>query len=335
MSGPFDMQTCGPLNCKCYGPIPCKRVVPLTCKSVVPCLCKWGGPVNCNQPCTRPKIELKVAQAFKDNSTYLRFDYHGSSKPMEFWIQNLLPRGEHIEIVGYPFTEYIIHRTGKKKQLGKSSLLFQSLTSSIIPKDIPPSVYSYLCPEIENNEYLERTNLEVLYVGKSYGKKGSSSALKRLKKHEHLQTIYHNIINSAPHLEIWLILLPFDKQKQFSFLDANQNGNDSDILEFINSTSNPVFLREEIRINFTEAALINYFKPKYNVTYKYNFPMDSHKSYNECFEMPIDGVIFELQTHESIFCRLFSKTQKPSFFHYKNFLLRTNVEKKHFFEGTF
>ncbi len=53
---------------------------------------------------------------------------------------------------------------------------------------------------------------------------------------------------------------------------------------------------EKQRINFTEAALIRTFLPKYNKEYKDTFPNPAHKSYSECYDLDLNAIIVETDT---------------------------------------
>lgn len=54
------------------------------------------------------------------------------------------------------------------------------------------------------------------------------------------------------------------------------------------------------KINFTEAALIKYFQPKYNIEFKDSFPSAKHKSYSECYKLDVRALTIELDTSDMI-----------------------------------
>ena len=53
-------------------------------------------------------------------------------------------------------------------------------------------------------------------------------------------------------------------------------------------------LEEQQMINITEAALINYFKPEYNVNFVENFPDESHKGYKQYFDLDYNSLFVEI-----------------------------------------
>ena len=47
-------------------------------------------------------------------------------------------------------------------------------------------------------------------------------------------------------------------------------------------------------INITEAALINYFKPEYNINFVENFPNENHKGYKQYFDLDYNALCVEI-----------------------------------------
>ena len=62
-------------------------------------------------------------------------------------------------------------------------------------------------------------------------------------------------------------------------------------------------ITEQQQINFTEAALVRYFKHP------------AHKTYSQCYDLDLNAVNVELQTEE-IMCRLWSPSVAPSWTHF-------------------
>jgi hypothetical protein len=73
-------------------------------------------------------------------------------------------------------------------------------------------------------------------------------------------------------------------------------------------------LSEYQQICLTEAGLIRYFQPKYNVIYKDNFPSDKHKILASCYNLDFSGLVVEINTEELRFC-LFSDKVSPKEHH--------------------
>ena len=90
-------------------------------------------------------------------------------------------------------------------------------------------------------------------------------------------------------------------------------------------------LSEKEMINFTEAALIKYFQPEYNVTYKESFPNPAHISYKECYDLDVNSISFDLET-DTIKTKLFTKEIKPSFNNIVSYKLENKEKRKSLFQ---
>ncbi|EJQ72400.1 YecA family protein [Bacillus toyonensis] len=138
---------------------------------------------------------------------------------------------------------------------------------------------------------------EVVYVGQSYGKDGSRDALQRLASHSTLQKILADTSSEGIELEVAITLWDFTPQ-----LLTSIDGRSKDFIksEKENSAhiekvwSAPPLLLDSHIINVTEAALINYFKPKYNEMFKNNFPDVNHKGYRFYYDYDYNAVSVEL-----------------------------------------
>lgn len=140
--------------------------------------------------------------------------------------------------------------------------------------------------------------MEILYIGKSYGKDGNSDALKRLAKHSTLQEIYRDIIARDIESEIIFTLWEFTP-RLYTSIDGRSTFtvSESENKEHAkNVYSNAPLVLDDHIINVTEAALINYFKPKYNQVFKDNFPSIKHSSYKYYYNYDFNGIIVELDT---------------------------------------
>jgi len=161
---------------------------------------------------------------------------------------------------------------------------------------------------IENSSNIQPNilNYEVLYIGQAYGKNGKRTAINRLLAHETLQKIYTHSLTQNPESDIWILLTRFSQVSMlFSLAMCNVNGQkgnkerDDNLSEHFFNNQGFKFSENQI-INFTEAALIRYFKPKYNIEFKDSFPNKSHKSYSECYKLDIKALNIELDTSEHI-----------------------------------
>ena len=180
-------------------------------------------------------------------------------------------------------------------------------------------------------------DLEILYIGQSYGVDGARTAPDRLKNHSTLQRIYHDAIENNPDCEIWLALTSFE-QVNIMMLDGFSKFSQKELDEGDKKGSllmNKLYwegINEQQRINFTESALIKYFQPEYNTVYKNNFPNPAHKTYRECYDLDINAICIEMQTAEIVNCWMYSSVIKKAPWHMKEFLLNSVEDRKSMFD---
>lgn len=199
------------------------------------------------------------------------------------------------------------------------------------------SAKSSLYYNMHLQQYNEDMDLEVLYIGQSYGDNGKRTAPERLLQHSTLQKIYSEAIQHNPAHEIWLNLLSFERTMITSMDGTIKNprstGNDDSrkaalaMNKFMNNE-----LDEHQIINFTEASLIKYFKPNYNKEYKDKFPHPGHKSYSECYDLDINSVCFEIET-DCIGTRLYTTSISPAFTHMASFTMETREKRINMFDA--
>lgn len=142
----------------------------------------------------------------------------------------------------------------------------------------------------------ESLDCKILYVGQSYGKKGNRDALKRLKSHETLQKAMADISYEDINSEIAITLWEFTPRLIASMDGINDFlvSEQEDKQHFDKVLSAPPIVVDNQIINITEAALINYFKPKYNSDYKNNFPDVTHKGYKFYYDYDYNAITVEL-----------------------------------------
>lgn len=185
-----------------------------------------------------------------------------------------------------------------------------------------------MCP----HKHWRLLDLEVMYVGQSYGVDGARTAPDRLLKHETLQAIYAEAVQHAPDKDIWLVLWSFDDQILASFDGRSREyemTEEEDLGHLENVLHTPV--SEQQKINFTEASLIRYFQPEYNQIYKNTFPNPAHVTYSECYDLDINSVSFNLDS-ETTRSRLWSPQVKPSYVHFAQFNLHSPDERRSMFD---
>jgi hypothetical protein len=267
--------------------------------------------------CRRPRIMIVPEKCF----------FNKELMTLTFSIQKKLDFLEHVMtgsvhedcsdfklISNYPFNKFQILKHGEIVVEAKSALY-------------------YNLHLMKHNPDLD---LEILYIGQSFGVDGARTSPERLKQHSTLQKIYSEAIQNNPDCEIWLNLLSFERIMLTSFDGINKypdSNEDKDIKKvstamhrFVTNT-----LSEQQITNFTEASLIKYFKPEYNIEYKDKFPNPAHKSYSECYELDINSVAFELEA-DCIKTRLFTSTIPPAFVHLGSFTLETRAKRISMFD---
>lgn len=151
----------------------------------------------------------------------------------------------------------------------------------------------------QNNLNAWVLDLEVLYIGRSFGstEKSSRNVFDRLEKHEKAQKIYSE---NKWDKDIWLTAWRFEPSSLAYF---HPEGSDIDLKNYIHDfieskrTTSPFLqLSDKQNVCLAEAALINYFKPHYNKEFKNTFPSRNHSDYNECYELNLDYIVVELDT---------------------------------------
>lgn len=150
----------------------------------------------------------------------------------------------------------------------------------------------------------DKLDFEVLYIGQAYGKNGKRTALDRLMSHETLQKIYTHALTENPESDIWILLTNFSVMSSLFCIghgeiiqDLKGEKRDEDLINhFLDNKG--LKLSERQIINLTEAALIKYFEPKYNVDFKNYFPYSKHKSYSEYYDLDVRAINIELDTTE-------------------------------------
>nr|WP_154892902.1 hypothetical protein [Paenibacillus xylanexedens] len=163
-------------------------------------------------------------------------------------------------------------------------------------------------------------DLEVLYIGRSFGHKTSRNVFDRLNHHETVQKIYSE---KSWDSDIWMTAWKFTPNS-IAIFDPNDSSDAlrnyiHDLVESKKNETKFLQISDKQNIAVAEAALINYFKPIYNVNFIDNFPSPSHE-YKECYELDLDYVIVELDT-SGVGFRLWSRT--------------VEVEKEHMISYTF
>lgn len=175
------------------------------------------------------------------------------------------------------------------------------------------------------------TNLEVLYVGQAYGDEGDRGVEDRLVSHSTLQKILAESQRDFSDSDIWISVLSFNPNAITSMNGMiNASSSEQEDIERLRGFSSMKITDEHI-INFTEAAMIRYFQPHYNKMYKNNFPDPSHKTYQECYQLDLNSIGFELDipSHPRYF---WSESAPPSYRHEGFYRLPNTSDRIKFFD---
>lgn len=172
-------------------------------------------------------------------------------------------------------------------------------------------------------------DFEVKYIGQSYGKNGSRSAIDRLMKHEKLQEIAIKGVPKGQTLAI-LMLKVEPSTTLVTYMNPNsKNSEDGDArinsgLEKLKSTT------EKEMVSIYEAALIKYFYPEYNVKLKDSFPSTDLDMLKDCYDKDICSVIAEISIDELPY-KMFSEKIEPKIMHTASYYLNKDEDRKVFF----
>jgi len=185
-----------------------------------------------------------------------------------------------------------------------------------------------------NNILPEHLELEVLYVGQSFGVEGARTAPQRLRSHSTLQGIYAEAIANSPDKDIWLLLWSFESE-WITAIDGRKQvmvtTSDAEDMDHIKNVLDHE-ITEQLEINLAEAGLIRYFRPEYNKIYKDTFPNPAHITYAKCYDLDLNMVNVEINT-EGLGSKLKSSARPASWIHYATYPFHSPEERKAMFEN--
>ncbi len=144
-------------------------------------------------------------------------------------------------------------------------------------------------------------DLEVLYIGQSYGENGERKAQDRLKSHSTFQKILSDCHSKYQDKKLYLFLMEMTPLLTTTFdgISKNYEKSDEEDKKHIEQIfANPPKYKQII--NISEAALINYFKPKYNVNFIENFPDKAHIGYRQYYDLDYNHLTVEIDMDFSI-----------------------------------
>jgi hypothetical protein len=261
----------------------------------------------------RPRIMLD-AESVRFANNYVTGDFLLQRKAqverLPFRIKNLMGTTDLRVQCPYPHSYYTVtNRSGEVVSAGKPALLAR----------LDPQLWDHL-------------SLEVLYIGQSYGVQGARQAPSRLRSHATLQAIYSKALQTSPDQEIWLVLWEFEGTVVMNF-DPSEEGvqisRDEDVSRTVRVMTTAI--SEQQSINFTEAALIKYFQPEFNVRYRDSFPNPAHSTYSECYDIDLNSVVVQLNT-ENISARLWSQAIAQEWNHSITYFLHNSADRRDMFD---
>lgn len=250
--------------------------------------------------------------------------------------------------------DLIIH--GNEEQIKyKTSFKFKKVKSEVKFH----SEYPYNCFVISSNEnplflarpttlldtkQLKRSNLngildyEVLYIGQAFGKNGERNAFNRLASHSTLQKIYTDSSIQYPDSDIWILLTNFSQvsllcsasKNDIKVKAKNKILDNQKIENMLENNGDGLKFTKKQKINFTEAALIKYFEPKYNFEFKSSFPSSRHSSYSECYDLDVRAIAIEINTDEML--KIYTNKTGRKDTHWEKFELELNNERFNLFD---
>ena len=187
--------------------------------------------------------------------------------------------GNILNVFGNNFPENRIH--------------FQAFNGQIAT--VPAFKFVFDC----ESELEGKGDLEVLYVGQSYGKEGEILALDRLSAHRTLQRILADTLYECPDHEVLLLLFRYEHYKKISSTEGDfslePQASEEEEKKHFERTFNVLFERRN-RVSLAEAGLISYFKPPYNKIYKETFPSRKHKILEELLNEDFSSLMIEIDT---------------------------------------
>lgn len=161
----------------------------------------------------------------------------------------------------------------------------------------------------------EERDLHVLYVGQGMGKDESKLAVDRLSRHSTFQRILADFHTHHPELELLILLFRFEHQRKLMSsggdLTLEPRASEIEDREHIHQMHRSRFERRK-RVTLAEAALISFFKPRYNDIFKRtNFYLSGKLKFLESLvKQDMVGFIVEICTGNAR-ARLYSESRPP------------------------
>lgn len=176
----------------------------------------------------------------------------------------------------------------------------------------------------------EFLDFEVLYIGRTT-RLSKKPTIDRLVQHSKLQKIYADTNRTSPNKEIYIVLGNFIQDGTIEVrgtIETDPNYDKEDIKRVKKFMKTRLELKPSQKTIITEAALIRYFQPKYNIEFKDSFPTKKHTSYKPYYDLDLNSVSIEMNTE----LHYFTKNVSTSDNHFKRFFLPTDSDRRKFLD---
>lgn len=229
--------------------------------------------------------------------------------PVRFSIDNEIDHTQLNLKCDYPYNKLTIFKDGEVDLIIRSFILYNKLVN-------------------------RELDLEILYIGQSFGNEGERKAYHRLGSHSTLQKVLSDISMDEPDKDVILSLWEFDDLRLLTTMDGISKDymttDEEDTEHLMQVLSHENNFKQVI--NITEAALINYFKPYYNEKFVDNFPTSEHQSYQDYYHLDFSELCIEIFPDE-MNVELFSEESKYNIWECIKYKLDvTNKERKGMFD---
>ncbi len=220
---------------------------------------------------------------------------------------------------------------------------FPSSTIYVEPDFLPGGQLSIMLSDVLLYNTIGRPDVEdfhVDYIGHALGKDGLKGSIDRLvgrsgkrAGHENLQRILVELNSRHPDQEAFVALFRFEEQQRIMSGGAtpheprNSFDDSPDRLSRFLDAGVP----RSIRIKLAEAALIRYFQPRFNHTYKDAFPAAHHRIMKAIRSLDMTGVVATFHTVLAG-VRMYSEVAAPSQSHIAFMPVRSEADRLSIFE---
>lgn len=175
----------------------------------------------------------------------------------------------------------------------------------------------------------EPIKFDVRYIGQSFGRDGSRSALDRLQSHETLQKIALKQPPEGYQIALLLVALQPENQLMTAF-NPNAEEKDQGGARIRAGLDKLFGTTDRERVSLYEAAMIRYFQPEFNIEFKDSFPSTRLKVLQDCYEKDFSAVSAEFYFDDIPFV-LCSEKVAASHYHLAFHDLHTEEDRRAFF----